>query len=102
MFEIGFSELLLVAVIGLLVLGPERLPTAIRTVTVLLGRLRRQFNEIRSEVEREIGADDIRAQIHNDSIMDELKRSRAALEETRRTVQDSIDVAAQAADNAQK
>ena len=86
MFEIGFSELLLVAVIGLLVLGPERLPTAIRTVSILMGRLRRQFNDIRAEVEREIGADDIRAQLHNERILDELNRSRAALEDTRRVV----------------
>ena len=38
MFDIGFSELLLIAIIGLLVLGPERLPTAIRTASLWLGR----------------------------------------------------------------
>ena len=52
MFDIGFSELLLIAVIGLLVLGPERLPTAVRTTSLWVGRLRRQFNQIRAEVER--------------------------------------------------
>jgi sec-independent protein translocase protein TatB len=86
-FEVGFSELLLVAVIGLLVLGPERLPVALRTATVFLGRLRRQYNEIRAEVEREIGADQIRADLHNARVLDELKQSRAALDETRRTLE---------------
>ncbi|MCB1631331.1 MAG: twin-arginine translocase subunit TatB [Pseudomonadales bacterium] len=80
MFEIGFSELLLVAVIGLLVLGPERLPTAIRTASLWIGRIRRQFHEIKTEVEREIGADEIRAQLRNEAIMDELRQSRDALQ----------------------
>ena len=40
MFDIGFAELLMIAVLGLLILGPVRLPTAIRTVSLLLGRLR--------------------------------------------------------------
>lgn len=84
MFEIGFSELLLVAVIGLLVLGPERLPTAVRTASLWIGRIRRQFNEIRTEVEREIGADEIRAQLRNEAIMDELRQSREALESSAR------------------
>ena len=82
MFDIGFTELLLIAVVGLVVLGPERLPRAVRTASLWIGRLRRQFNEIRTEVEREIGADEIRAQLHNESIMRELRASREALEGT--------------------
>ena len=84
MFDIGFSELLMVAIVGLLVLGPERLPVAARTASLWIGRIRRQFADIRAEVEREIGADEIRAQLHNDRIMDELRESRAALESTAR------------------
>ncbi len=82
MFEIGFSELLLVMVIGLLVLGPERLPVAVRTASLWIGRLKRQFNEIRADIEREIGADEIRAELRNEQIMDSLRESRAALEES--------------------
>ena len=84
MFDIGFSELLLIGVVGLLVLGPDRLPGAVRTASLWIGRIRRQFHEIKAEVEREIGADEIRAQLHNDRIMDELRESRAALESTAR------------------
>ena len=65
MFEIGFGELLLVALVALLVLGPERLPVAARVTGLWIGRLRRSFSSIRAEVEREIGADDIRLQLHN-------------------------------------
>jgi sec-independent protein translocase protein TatB len=75
MFDIGFSELVLVAVIGLLVLGPERLPGAIRTGSLWLGRLRRSFNNIRAEIEREINADEIRQDLHNEGIMESLKQA---------------------------
>lgn len=84
MFDIGFSELLLVCIVGLLVLGPERLPGAVRTASLWIGRLRRQFNEIKADVEREIGADDIRAQLRNESIMEELRQSRREIEESAR------------------
>ncbi|MCO8167616.1 Sec-independent protein translocase protein TatB [Pseudomonas sp. 21LCFQ02] len=69
MFGISFSELLLVGLVALLVLGPERLPGAARTAGLWIGRLRRSFNAIKQEVEREIGADEIRRQLHNEHIL---------------------------------
>jgi sec-independent protein translocase protein TatB len=87
MFDIGFAELLLIAVLGLLVLGPERLPTAVRTISLWLGRLRRSFTSIRQEIEREVGADEIRRQLHNESII-------ASLEDSKKSLQDSLESAA--------
>lgn len=78
MFDIGFSELLLVALVALLVFGPERLPGAVRTGSLWLGRLKRSVQSIKQEVEREIGADEIRQQLHNEEILRmerELKQS---------------------------
>lgn len=78
MFEIGFSELLLVGLVALIVFGPERLPGAARTAGLWIGRLKRSFNTIKQEVEREIGADEIRRQLHNEQILQmerELKQS---------------------------
>lgn len=69
MFGISFSELLLVGLVALLVLGPERLPGAARTAGLWIGRLKRSFNTIKQEVEREIGADEIRRQLHNEHIL---------------------------------
>lgn len=74
MFEIGFQELLLVGVVALLVFGPERLPEAMRTFGLWLGRARRTVNRVWGEVERELGADEIRRQLHNESILDETRR----------------------------
>lgn len=72
MFDIGFIEMLVVAVVALLVLGPERLPGAVRTVGLTIGRIKRGFADVRSQVEREIGADEIRQQLHNERIMSNL------------------------------
>lgn len=66
MFDIGFTELIIVAIVGLLVIGPERLPGAIRTGSAWLGRIKRSFNDIKREVEQEL---------HNDSVMQELKET---------------------------
>lgn len=80
MFDIGFSELLLVGLVALLVLGPERLPGAVRTASLWIGRLKRSFSAIKAEVEREIGADEIRRQLHNEQIL-ELEREMKAMKQ---------------------
>jgi sec-independent protein translocase protein TatB len=74
MFEIGFPELVLIAIVGLLVIGPERLPEALRTLGLWLGRLRRSFVSVKTEIEKEIGMDDIRRQLHNEAVLEEMKR----------------------------
>ncbi|MEP4486104.1 MAG: Sec-independent protein translocase protein TatB [Halioglobus sp.] len=66
MFDIGFAELLIIGIVGLLVIGPERLPGTIRTVSVWVNKFRRSFNDIRDEVRQEL---------HNDEVMQELKKT---------------------------
>lgn len=74
MFDIGFSELALICVIALLVLGPERMPKALRTLGLWFGRMRRTFLTMKTEIEREIGMDEIRRQLHNEAVLEEIKR----------------------------
>ncbi len=74
MFDSSFSELVVVCVIALVVLGPERLPGAMRTLGLWIGRLSRTFSTLKSEIEREIGMDEIRRQLHNEAVMDQIKR----------------------------
>lgn len=66
MFDIGFAELVLVGVVGLLVIGPERLPGAIRTGSLWLNRIKRGFNDIKREVQQEL---------HNDEVMQQLRKT---------------------------
>ena len=79
MFDIGFAELLLIGVVGLLVVGPEQLPGAVRTVTAWVSRFRRSFDQIRTEVRREL---------HNDEIMQQLE---AESQELERQIRDSTE-----------
>ncbi len=93
MFDIGFAELLAIAVVGLLVIGPEQLPGTVRTVMLWLGRLRSSFSEVKRDIEREIGAEDIRRQLHNESVMRELEKTRQEInsiaDDARESIEDS-------------
>ena len=60
MIELSFSKLLLLAVIALVVLGPEKLPKAARMAGAMLRRLRLGWESVRSEVERELELEEIR------------------------------------------
>ncbi len=60
MFDIGFWELLFISVIGLLVLGPERLPRVARSVGLWAGRARGMVRKLQREIDREITLADIR------------------------------------------
>lgn len=80
MFDIGFGELLLVAILGLLVLGPERLPEAVRTIGLWVGRFKRTYRQVRQEIEKEIGADEIRRQLQNEEVMHSLQSSRQEIQ----------------------
>lgn len=60
MFDIGFSEIVLIAVVALVVLGPERLPKAARTMGLLFGRLQRYVNEVKADISREMELDELR------------------------------------------
>ena len=76
MLDIGFAELLVVSAVALFVVGPDRLPSAIRAISLWLGRVRRGFEEIKADVSREL---------HNEEVMQ-------ALRESRDEVQDLTDV----------
>ncbi|ASK32973.1 Sec-independent protein translocase protein TatB [Alloalcanivorax mobilis] len=84
MFDVGFSELVLVFVIGLLVLGPERLPKAARTVGYWMGRARSTFNHLRNELEREALNQDMRER------MEQQMREMGLDEEKIREAKDSL------------
>ena len=81
MFDIGFAELLIIGIVGLLVIGPERLPGTIRTVSVWVNKFRRSFNDIRDEVRQEL---------HNDEIMQELKKTGEQLKEDVTSASDQL------------
>ena len=74
MFDLGFPEFFIAALVALVVLGPQRLPGALRTLGLWLGRFRRAYYNVKTEVEREIGMDEVRRQLHNEQVMADVKR----------------------------
>src|SRR5690606_29889675 len=60
MFDIGFSELVVIGLVALIVIGPERLPRVARTVGALLGRFQRYVNDVKTEVRREMEIEDLK------------------------------------------
>jgi sec-independent protein translocase protein TatB len=60
MFDIAFSELIIIAVVALIVIGPERLPKAARTLGHLFGRLQRYVNDVKADINREMELDELR------------------------------------------
>ena len=60
MFDVGFSELMMIAVVALVVIGPERLPKVARTLGHLFGRLQRYVNDVKADISREMELDELR------------------------------------------
>lgn len=98
MFDIGFLELVLLGFVSLVVLGPERMPGAIRTVSLWIGRLRRSFNNVKQDIEREIGADEIRRQLRNEAIMEKFKQTKAQVNDTLNVVRKETEELRKSAD----
>ena len=74
MFDIGFLELAIIAVVGLIVIGPERLPEVARTVGTWVGKFRRFVGSVKSDIESELRQDEIRKALERDAGLDELKQ----------------------------
>lgn len=84
MFDIGFWELLLIGVIMLLVVGPERLPSLARTAGMWMGRFKRMVGSVKSEIEEELRAEELKRMIDKNATNNSLHE---IVEETRETVQ---------------
>lgn len=83
MFDVGFSELMVIGVVALVVVGPEKLPRVARTVGHLLGRMQRHVAEVKADISREIQ-------------LDEMRRLQSQITDSAREIESSIREQAQA------
>jgi sec-independent protein translocase protein TatB len=77
MFDIGFSELMVIAVVALIVIGPERLPKVARTLGHLFGRMQRYVNDVKADISREME-------------LDELKKLQTSMQDAARSFEQSV------------
>ena len=100
MFDIGFSELLVIGIIALVVIGPEKLPRMARTVGVLAGRLQRYVADVKADINREIELDELRkmrdsmqkaASDMQSSFQSEVSKTEAELNQTAADLNKTVD-----------
>lgn len=82
MFDIGFSELLLVFVVTLLIVGPEKLPTVARKMGRFVGKIKRSFDQVRHDVEQELEIEEVKRQLKENAMAEEARQIAAGLNET--------------------
>jgi sec-independent protein translocase protein TatB len=105
MFDVSFTELMVIGVIALIVIGPERLPKVARTVGHLLGRAQRYVNDVKSDIRREIELDELRKfksemETAAQTVHSSLQDTGAALREPAQALRQELDDAAKAATSA--
>lgn len=73
MFDIGFWEILVIGVIALLVIGPDRLPGVARTVGTWVGRTRRFVGQVKTDIDKEIRAEELKKALQNNASLHEIQ-----------------------------
>jgi len=96
MFDISFSELLVIGAIALIVIGPARLPGVARTVGHLLGRAQRYVNDVKADIRREVELDELRKLKEQmnaaaQEVQTSVQAGEAALRETQASLQTGLD-----------
>jgi len=106
MFDISFGELMLIGVIALVVIGPQRLPTVARTLGHLIGRAQRYVNDVKHDIQKEIDLEELNKVKHQmesaarsvqasvreagDSLTKPVTQAQQALDEASRSIQESV------------
>jgi sec-independent protein translocase protein TatB len=91
MFDIGFSELLVIAVVALVVLGPERLPKAARFTGLWVRRARAQWYSVKAELEQDLAADELKRSLRDTE--DAMRRAQSGLRDAGDSVRQGFDEA---------
>ena len=89
MFDISFTELLIIGVIALVVIGPERLPKVARTIGHLIGRAQRYVSDVKSDIQREVELDELRKL--KDQMQDAAQSVKSSLQNTESAIRQPLE-----------
>ena len=95
MFDIGFSELLVIGVVALIVIGPQKLPRVARTVGILMGRLQRYVSDVKADINREIELEELRKM--RDSMQKAANEMQSSFDDTLHRTADDLNKAVEGA-----
>ena len=78
MFQIGFLEILIIFLIGIIIIGPKRLPELFKNILKLYKKLETKFSNFKKDIEDDIGTDEIKKDVFNELIMGELEQDKTS------------------------
>lgn len=87
MFDVSFTELVVIGIVGLIVIGPERLPEVARTLGKYVGRMRRFVAKVREDIDREVRQEELRDALKRNADLDEIKN---IINDSRYTIEDEV------------
>ncbi len=72
MFQVGFLEIAIILILGLLIIGPQRLPDVVKTVLKFYKKVQKQISNLKNDLEEDIGTEEIKKDVFNEMRMEEL------------------------------
>ena len=76
MFQIGFLEILIILILGLIIIGPKRLPDVVKTFLRLYKKMENKLSSFKKDIEEDIGANELRKDVFNELRMEELEKTK--------------------------
>ena len=79
MFQIGFLEILIILILGLVIIGPTRLPAVIKIVLKFYKRIENKLSSFKKDIEQDVGADELKKDVFNELRLEELKKNKDSI-----------------------
>ena len=76
MFQIGFLEILIIIILGLIIIGPKRLPEVLKVLIKFYKRIENKLSDFKKDIEEDIGADELKKDVFNELRMEELENNK--------------------------
>jgi len=81
LFQIGFLEILIIFIFGLIIIGPKRLPEVTKTIIKFYKRIENKFVGFKKDIEDDIGADELKKDVFNELRLEELEKNKESIDD---------------------
>ena len=81
MFQIGFLEILIILILGLIIIGPNKLPVVVKTTLKFYKKIENKFADFKNDIEDDIGADELKKDVFNELRMEELEKNKELIDD---------------------
>ena len=81
MFQIGFLEILIIFIFGLIIIGPKRLPEVTKTIIKFYKKIENKFADFKNDIEDDIGADELKKDVFNELRLEELEKNKELIDD---------------------